>query len=162
DKWRNIAINDPCQNKQAVNTPPRYNAMVFEALSTLKDTNGSDLNAIASFIEQKHQVPQNFRRTLSSRLRTLVNQEKLEKIGPVQPRDIGNWLCYCKDLGWGIFLYVEVLCSRLPSSLSNVSISKTTATAITSIVKTISLLKFMFLPVLSLGRPSHRDSALSN
>ncbi|MCH82013.1 telomere repeat-binding factor 4-like, partial [Trifolium medium] len=57
-----------------------YNAMVFEALSTLKDANGSDLNAIASFIEQKHQVPQNFRRTLSSRLRTLVNQEKLEKV----------------------------------------------------------------------------------
>ncbi|WJX92137.1 hypothetical protein P8452_73820 [Trifolium repens] len=75
-----VVINDPCQNEQDVNTPPRYNAMVFEALSTLKDTNGSDLNAIASFIEQKHQVPQNFRRTLSSRLRTLVNQEKLEKV----------------------------------------------------------------------------------
>ncbi|GAU33943.1 hypothetical protein TSUD_357430 [Trifolium subterraneum] len=100
DKWRNmnvyvntqgvrtpkpkvagdIVINDSCQNEQDVNTPPRYNAMIFEALSTLKDTNGSDLNAIASFIEQKHQVPQNFRRTLSSRLRTLVNQEKLEKV----------------------------------------------------------------------------------
>ncbi|KAK2353180.1 eukaryotic initiation factor 4A-10 [Trifolium repens] len=75
-----IVINDPCQNEQDVNTPPRYNVMVFEALSTLKDTNGSDLNAIASFIEQKHQVPQNFRRTLSSRLRTLVKQEKLEKV----------------------------------------------------------------------------------
>ena len=29
----------------------RYNAMVFEALSALKDANGSDLNAIVSFIE---------------------------------------------------------------------------------------------------------------
>ncbi|WJX86450.1 hypothetical protein P8452_68759 [Trifolium repens] len=99
DKWRNMNVyvtaqgvrtpkpkvaatpsSDVVINEQDVNTPPRYNAMVFEALSTLKDTNGSDLNAIASFIEQKHQVPQNFRRTLSSRLRTLVNQEKLEKV----------------------------------------------------------------------------------
>ncbi|XP_004510409.1 telomere repeat-binding factor 4-like [Cicer arietinum] len=75
-----IVIDDSSQNDQDVKNPPRYNAMVFEALSTLKDTNGSDLNAIANFIEQKHQVPQNFRRALSSRLRTLVNQGKLEKV----------------------------------------------------------------------------------
>lgn len=29
----------------------RYNAMVFEALSALKDTNGSDIGAIVRFIE---------------------------------------------------------------------------------------------------------------
>jgi len=29
----------------------RYNSLVFEALSTIKDPNGSDLNAIISFIE---------------------------------------------------------------------------------------------------------------
>lgn len=29
----------------------RYNAMIFEALSALKDLNGSDFGAIASFIE---------------------------------------------------------------------------------------------------------------
>ncbi|KAK9102520.1 hypothetical protein Sjap_019774 [Stephania japonica] len=57
-----------------------YNAMIFEALSTLKDPNGSDIGAIIGFIEQKHVVPQNFRRLLSSKLRRLVGQEKLDKI----------------------------------------------------------------------------------
>ncbi|KAK7294388.1 hypothetical protein RJT34_17277 [Clitoria ternatea] len=75
-----VAVSDPSQNDQDVKNPPRYNAMVFEALSTLKDSNGSDINAIVSFIEQKHQVPQNFRRALSTRLRRLVNQGKIEKI----------------------------------------------------------------------------------
>ncbi|KAF8393593.1 hypothetical protein HHK36_021837 [Tetracentron sinense] len=59
---------------------PRYNAMIFEALSTIKDPNGSDIGAIISFIEQRHEVPQNFRRLLSSKLRRLVAQEKLEKV----------------------------------------------------------------------------------
>ncbi|KAF8034147.1 hypothetical protein BT93_C0424 [Corymbia citriodora subsp. variegata] len=59
---------------------PRYNAMIFEALSTLKDPNGSDTGAIFNYIERRHEVPQNFRRLLSSRLRRLVAQEKLEKV----------------------------------------------------------------------------------
>ncbi|XP_027334457.1 telomere repeat-binding factor 4 isoform X2 [Abrus precatorius] len=75
-----VAVADPSQTEQDVKNPPRYNAMVFEALTTLKDSNGSDLNAIVSFIEQKHQVPQNFRRALSTRLRRLVSQGKLEKV----------------------------------------------------------------------------------
>ncbi|KAK7261679.1 hypothetical protein RIF29_27995 [Crotalaria pallida] len=60
--------------------PPRYNAMVFEALSMINDANGSDISAIASFIEQKHKVPPNFRRALSTRLRRLVSQGKIEKV----------------------------------------------------------------------------------
>ncbi|KAL2337928.1 hypothetical protein Fmac_012374 [Flemingia macrophylla] len=75
-----IPVADPSQNELDSKNPPRYNAMVFEALTTLKDSNGSDLNAIVSFIEQKHQVPQNFRRALSTRLRRLVSQGKLEKV----------------------------------------------------------------------------------
>ncbi|KAI6681995.1 hypothetical protein NL676_035876 [Syzygium grande] len=59
---------------------PRYNAMIFEALSTLKEPNGSDTGAIFSYIERRHEVPQNFRRLLSSRLRRLVAQDKLEKV----------------------------------------------------------------------------------
>ncbi|KAI5413703.1 hypothetical protein KIW84_058026 [Lathyrus oleraceus] len=56
--------------------------MIFEALSTIRDANGSDLSAIVSFIEQKHNIPQNqnFRRALGSRLRRLVTQGKLEKV----------------------------------------------------------------------------------
>ncbi|KAA8523274.1 hypothetical protein F0562_009697 [Nyssa sinensis] len=61
-------------------TASKYNAMIYEALSTLKEPNGSDTSAIVSFIEQKHEVPQNFRRLLSSRLRRLVAQDKLEKV----------------------------------------------------------------------------------
>ncbi|XP_047152044.1 telomere repeat-binding factor 5-like [Vigna umbellata] len=75
-----VAALDSSPNGQDVKNPPRYNAMVFEALSALKDNNGSDLSAIVSFIEQKHQVPQNFRRALSTRLRRLVSQGKLEKV----------------------------------------------------------------------------------
>uniref|UniRef100_A0A5B7AW85 MYB transcription factor n=1 Tax=Davidia involucrata TaxID=16924 RepID=A0A5B7AW85_DAVIN len=61
-------------------TASKYNAMIYEALSTLKEPNGSDTSAIVSFIEQRHEVPQNFRRLLSSRLRRLVAQDKLEKV----------------------------------------------------------------------------------
>lgn len=59
---------------------PMYNAMIFEAISTLKAENGSDTSAIVGFIEQRNEVPQNFRRLISSRLRRLVAQEKLEKV----------------------------------------------------------------------------------
>ncbi|XP_062091072.1 single myb histone 4-like [Humulus lupulus] len=57
-----------------------YNTMIFEALSSLKEPNGSDTSAIVSYIEQRHEVPQNFRRLLSTRLRRLVAQDKLEKV----------------------------------------------------------------------------------
>ncbi|KAJ0076176.1 hypothetical protein Patl1_33565 [Pistacia atlantica] len=59
---------------------PRFNAMIFEALSTIKDTNGSDIGTIVNFIEERHEVPNNFRRLLGSRLRRLVSQGKLEKV----------------------------------------------------------------------------------
>ncbi|KAH6817200.1 hypothetical protein C2S51_000803 [Perilla frutescens var. frutescens] len=58
----------------------KYNAMIFEALSALKDVNGSDSGTIAHYIEQRFEVPPNFRRALTSRFRTLVQQEKLEKV----------------------------------------------------------------------------------
>ncbi|XP_021294179.1 telomere repeat-binding factor 4 [Herrania umbratica] len=70
------ASNSSLDGKNA----PRYNTMIFEALSTIKDANGSDISAIVSYIEQRHEVPPNFRRLLSSRLRRLVSQGKLEKI----------------------------------------------------------------------------------
>ncbi|RYR40305.1 hypothetical protein Ahy_A09g046030 [Arachis hypogaea] len=78
DKWRNLSLW----------LKLLYNAMVLEALSALKDANGSDLNAIVNFIEQKHKVPQNFRRALSTRLRRLVSQGKLEKVRAVK---LSSW-----------------------------------------------------------------------
>ncbi|KAL3642780.1 hypothetical protein CASFOL_013595 [Castilleja foliolosa] len=58
----------------------KYNALIFEALSTLNGPNGVESAAIANFIEQRQEVPPNFRRQLSSRLRRLVQQDKLEKV----------------------------------------------------------------------------------
>lgn len=75
--------SQPSQNDDnAAKIYPQYNSLIFEALSTIKDPNGSDLNAIISFIEQKHSLPQsqNFRRTLGAKLRRLVGQGKLEKV----------------------------------------------------------------------------------
>ncbi|KAK4269150.1 hypothetical protein QN277_022342 [Acacia crassicarpa] len=72
--------DDSSHNVQEVKQAPQYNAMIFEALSTLRDSNGSDLNAIVSFIEQKHEVSQNYRRAVGARLRKLVDQGKLEKV----------------------------------------------------------------------------------
>ncbi|XP_010242277.1 PREDICTED: telomere repeat-binding factor 4 [Nelumbo nucifera] len=72
-------VMDPITSQEGKNVP-RYNAMIFEALSAIKDPNGADISAIIGFIEQKHEVPQNFRRLLSSKLRRLVAQEKLEKV----------------------------------------------------------------------------------
>ncbi|KAJ0007052.1 hypothetical protein Pint_28985 [Pistacia integerrima] len=36
---------------------PRFNAMIFEALSTIKDTNGSDIGTIVNFIEVRWKSP---------------------------------------------------------------------------------------------------------
>nr|XP_043624199.1 telomere repeat-binding factor 4-like [Erigeron canadensis] len=58
----------------------KYTSYIFEALLTLKEPNGSDTSAICNYIEKKYEVPQNFRRLLSSRLRRLVTQAKLEKV----------------------------------------------------------------------------------
>ncbi|KAM7519652.1 hypothetical protein LguiB_018614 [Lonicera macranthoides] len=61
-------------------TATKCNAMIYEALSTLKEPNGSDISAIVSFIEKRNEVPPTFRRALTSRLRRLVAQDKLEKV----------------------------------------------------------------------------------
>ncbi|XP_022715181.1 telomere repeat-binding factor 4-like [Durio zibethinus] len=74
------AVGDPSNSTLDGKNAPRYNTMIFEALSTIKDANGSDISAIISYIEPRHEVPSNFRRLLSSRLRRLVSQGKLEKI----------------------------------------------------------------------------------
>lgn len=61
---------------------PRFNALIFDALANIKDPVGADINAIVKHIEnaQSIEVQPNFRRSISSRLRRLVTQGKLEKI----------------------------------------------------------------------------------
>lgn len=55
-------------------------SLVLKAISSINDSKGSDFNAIASFIEQRHEVPYNFRRYLSSVIRRLIQQGRLEKV----------------------------------------------------------------------------------
>ncbi|XP_058068623.1 single myb histone 4 isoform X3 [Magnolia sinica] len=73
------AVVDPSKSLQDGKVPPRYNTMIIEALSTMQDPSGSEIGAISRFIEQRHEVPPNFRRLLSSKLRRLVGQDKIEK-----------------------------------------------------------------------------------
>ncbi|KAH7529011.1 hypothetical protein FEM48_Zijuj05G0138400 [Ziziphus jujuba var. spinosa] len=47
----NAVMDDPPNSLQDGKNASRHNAMIFEALSTLKDTNGSDIGAILNFIE---------------------------------------------------------------------------------------------------------------
>ncbi|KAJ1285050.1 hypothetical protein BS78_03G251200 [Paspalum vaginatum] len=61
-------------------TPPKYGAMILEALSELNEPNGSEISAIYHFIEQRHEVQPNFRRLLSSKLRRLAESKKIEKV----------------------------------------------------------------------------------
>ncbi|XP_021817252.1 telomere repeat-binding factor 4-like [Prunus avium] len=78
DAMMDDAVNSAPELKSA----SQYDPMIFQALSTMKDMNGSDLGAILNFIEQRHEVPvpPNFRRLLGPRLRRLVSQGKLEKV----------------------------------------------------------------------------------
>ncbi|PKI39880.1 hypothetical protein CRG98_039720 [Punica granatum] len=57
-----------------------YNELIIETLSTITDSNGADIGTILSYIEERLEVPPNFRRLLGSRLRRLVLQGKLEKV----------------------------------------------------------------------------------
>ncbi|KAL0337261.1 UNVERIFIED_CONTAM: Telomere repeat-binding factor 4 [Sesamum calycinum] len=80
DASSDVVMLDSSKPLPEGNNAAKYNAMVFEALSALKEPNGSDSSAIATFIEQRQEVPQNFKRVLTSRLRRLVQQNKLEKV----------------------------------------------------------------------------------
>ncbi|KAK4774626.1 hypothetical protein SAY86_009561 [Trapa natans] len=73
-------VDVPSKALDDVKSAPRYNEMILEALAALKELNGSDIGAIFNYIERRHEVPQNFRKLLSSRLRRLVAQDKLEKV----------------------------------------------------------------------------------
>ncbi|XP_057967728.1 telomere repeat-binding factor 4-like isoform X2 [Malania oleifera] len=93
DASADMALVDPSKSSLDGKNVPKYNAMIFEALSTLKDPNGSDTSAIVGYIEQRHEVPQNFRRLLSSRLRRLVASDKLEKLRQLRRRrGFQRWL----------------------------------------------------------------------
>uniref|UniRef100_A0A1J3D3F7 MYB transcription factor n=1 Tax=Noccaea caerulescens TaxID=107243 RepID=A0A1J3D3F7_NOCCA len=81
-----FTVDDSCNAVADTKNAPRYDGMIFEALSALADADGSDISSIFTFIESRHAVPANFRRILSSRLRRLAAQEKLVKVSILKPQ----------------------------------------------------------------------------
>ncbi|CAH8381172.1 unnamed protein product [Eruca vesicaria subsp. sativa] len=81
-----LSVDDSCDMLIDAKNAPRYDGMIFEALSALKDANGSDVTTIFNFIEQKmYEVPEQFKRVLGSRLRRLAAQGKLDKVSQLKP-----------------------------------------------------------------------------
>ncbi|KAH9288123.1 hypothetical protein KI387_032240, partial [Taxus chinensis] len=59
---------------------PRLDNLILDSISCLKDPNGSSKSTIAMYIEERHAAPPNFRRLLSSKLKSLTACGKLVKI----------------------------------------------------------------------------------
>nr|XP_043616759.1 telomere repeat-binding factor 4-like [Erigeron canadensis]XP_043616760.1 telomere repeat-binding factor 4-like [Erigeron canadensis] len=59
---------------------PDYKAVIMEALSSFEDPNGLDINDILNFIESKYEVPENFRESVTSKLRNLVLTGEVQKV----------------------------------------------------------------------------------
>lgn len=70
----------PKSSSNGKNHSPRYDVMILEALTIMEDPNGIDIATLASFMEERHELPPNFRRILGTKLRRLVTQEKIMKI----------------------------------------------------------------------------------
>ncbi|KAL5728710.1 hypothetical protein ACHQM5_001760 [Ranunculus cassubicifolius] len=56
----------------------KHTSMIIDALTSMKDPNGSDADSIMGFIEQKYDV--NFGSTLGQKLNQLANQDRIEKV----------------------------------------------------------------------------------
>ncbi|WZZ83192.1 hypothetical protein YC2023_103764 [Brassica napus] len=80
-----LNVDDSWNTMVDAKNAPRYDGMIFEALSALTDPNGSDVTTIFNFIEEKtHEVPPTFKRVLGSRLRRLAAQGKIEKVNQIR------------------------------------------------------------------------------
>ncbi|CAI9114367.1 OLC1v1015078C1 [Oldenlandia corymbosa var. corymbosa] len=93
-------IDDRCKssNKEKPTSYPWDNSLILEAITATRDPNGSDFGAILHYIEQRSQVPQDFRRRLRGKLRRLVSQGKLEKGENLfKIKDVGMQLSLLKD-----------------------------------------------------------------
>lgn len=93
DKWRNMssrwnvrthgAMVEPPRGSEVRRTPPSYGAMIYEALSSIEDPNGLDVDTMVNYIEPRYELPVavNFRKSLTSKLRRLMAKGFLEKVG---------------------------------------------------------------------------------
>ncbi|CAH8391037.1 unnamed protein product [Eruca vesicaria subsp. sativa] len=79
-----LNVDDSWNNMVDAKNAPRYDGMIFDALSALTDPNGSDVTTIFNLIEKKYEVPPTFKRVLGSRLRRLAAQGKIEKVNQIK------------------------------------------------------------------------------
>ena len=82
----------PKTEKKAPSHPP-YQALIKEAISALKERNGSSLSAITKYVGEKHSLPGPWKKTLSLQLKRLTEAGKLVKVlttvhAPVPARSI--------------------------------------------------------------------------
>ncbi|KAL7152380.1 hypothetical protein ABFS83_04G093300 [Erythranthe nasuta] len=80
-----VFVSKETVNDRLPHSPPNVDnaltdKMVLEALSSMKDCDGSDCDAIMGFVENKYNVPQSSRRLISSKLRKLLLQGTIEKV----------------------------------------------------------------------------------
>ncbi|KAJ8421376.1 hypothetical protein Cgig2_028734 [Carnegiea gigantea] len=82
-KPKKAKAKKPSAPRKSRNPPthPPYFEMIKEAITTLKERNGSSQYAIQKFIEEKHkQLPPNFRKLLLANLKKFVTSGKLVKV----------------------------------------------------------------------------------
>eukprot|EP00250_Pteridium_aquilinum_P014760 c22185_g1_i1 orf=356-1243(-) len=58
----------------------RFDHLILEAVTNLKDSNGGSKGQIASYLESHYPVPSNFKRLLAAKLKFLIQQGKLTKM----------------------------------------------------------------------------------
>ncbi|VVB00247.1 unnamed protein product [Arabis nemorensis] len=77
-----VVKNEPSPNSSSDTSDDssRCDAIVLETIGSMNHEYGSDLNQILSDIQERYEVPENFRKVLSESLKILVSQGKLEKV----------------------------------------------------------------------------------
>ena len=92
----------PNTEKKAPSHPP-YQALIKEAISALKERNGSSLSAITKYVGEKHSLPGPWKKTLSLQLKRLTEAGKLVKVlttlhAPVPAGSIPRLPCMVESL----------------------------------------------------------------
>lgn len=74
------ATAEPSRGSQYTEASIDYKALILEALSSIEDPNGPDINAILNFIEDKYELPENFGTSVTTKLRRLVLTGVIRKV----------------------------------------------------------------------------------
>ncbi|KMT06144.1 hypothetical protein BVRB_7g163140 [Beta vulgaris subsp. vulgaris] len=76
-------VGAPCEAVQVADSKKTYarlDNLILEAITTLKEPKGSDRNAIAMYIEERHGAPPNLSKLLGSKLKFMTSSGQLLKI----------------------------------------------------------------------------------